>query len=113
ERLDAGPIRIGSQARINQPKLAPLTWTVTELQPGRAFSWRSSTAGLRSTGDHIVEASDGGAMVTLRMRQEGPLAPLIGLLYGGLTKRYLQMEAAGLKQWCESGQTEHTTAATA
>lgn len=43
-----------------------------------------------------------GTEVTLELRQNGPLAWLAGLLLGRLTRRYLALEAAGLKVYCEA-----------
>jgi hypothetical protein len=51
---------------------------------------------------HAVEPCARGSRVTLTVRFEGWLAPLIALLAGGLTKTYLSMEAAGLKARCET-----------
>jgi hypothetical protein len=41
--------------------------------------------------------------VTLGIRESGPLAPVTGLLLPGLIRRYVQMEADGLKHRCEAG----------
>ncbi|WP_202513189.1 hypothetical protein [Streptomyces sp. SID3343] len=38
---------------------------------------------------------------TLTLQQSGLLAPVVGMLAGGLTRRYLRMEAEGLKQRSE------------
>jgi len=32
ERLDDGPITLGSRARVKQPGQRPAVWTVTELE---------------------------------------------------------------------------------
>jgi hypothetical protein len=40
--------------------------------------------------------------VTLWIDQTGPLQPILGLFYKGLTRRYIQTEIEGLKRRCES-----------
>jgi uncharacterized membrane protein len=108
-RLDDGPLRVGSRALIRQPKFPPARWTVTELLPGRSFTWKSGAPGLWVYGHHSVEPSATGTSATLRLFYEGALARLMGRLTAGITKRYLGMEAAGLKQRSE----EHARAGAA
>lgn len=36
------------------------------------------------------------------LTRAGPLSPLLHLLAGRRTRRYLSQEAAGLKTWCET-----------
>ncbi len=38
QRLDQGPFQRGSQARVEQPKLPAVVWTVSEVQPLRQFT---------------------------------------------------------------------------
>jgi uncharacterized membrane protein len=102
QRLEAGPLRIGARARIVQPKLRPMVWTVTALVPNHSFTWVMSAAGTTGTADHRIEPAQGGVSVTLSIRNTGLLAPLVNLLYGGLTRRYLDMECRGLKRRCET-----------
>ena len=98
ELLDCGPLAVGSRVRISQPKLATLVWTVTELEPGRSFTWTAHSPGLFLKGEHCIDPAPGGRVtVTLSMRQGGVLAPLVHLVYGGLTRRYITTEAEGLK----------------
>jgi uncharacterized membrane protein len=102
ERLDDGPFRVGSRARVRQPRLPVAVWEVTELVPGQSFTWVARGPGLRSTGIHRVEAlPDGRSKMTAILEQAGPLGGLVGLLTKGLTERYLKMEAEGLKAHCE------------
>src|SRR6187401_338549 len=92
-----GPLEVGAVAKIRQPKLPPTAWTVTEVVPGRSFSWEAKAPGSRSVGEHeVTPTGDGSCDVRLRLEQTGPLGSLVGLLYRGLTKRYVQMEADGL-----------------
>jgi uncharacterized protein YndB with AHSA1/START domain len=52
ERLQTGPLQVGSTARIKQPKFPPTVWRVTELEPGRSFSWAAGGPGVATVGGH-------------------------------------------------------------
>lgn len=101
ERLDDGPFGVGSRARIRQPRLPVAVWTVTALEPGRSFTWQSPAPGLLSAGQHRVEPTGDASHVTLSLTWSGPLTPLVGLLFGPLSRRYVALEAQGLKRRCE------------
>jgi hypothetical protein len=74
-----------------------VSWTVTEVVPGRSFTWQSQAPGSRTTAWHeVTPTGDGSCTARLAIEQAGPLGSLVGLLYRGLTKRYVQMEADGL-----------------
>src|SRR4051812_27112587 len=98
---EGGPLREGSRAIVRQPKLPPATWTVTALDPARGFTWVSSGPGFRVTGHHYAEAIEGGTRATLGLEYSGVLGPLIARLTRGITRRYVQMEANGLKSRAE------------
>ncbi|HVE46847.1 MAG TPA: SRPBCC family protein [Acidimicrobiales bacterium] len=103
ERLDDGPLQVGSRARLKQPKFPPVVWAVSELDPGKSFSWTAKNVGVTSIGEHrIVPRTSGGVTVKLSLRQAGPLAPLLALLTSKLTRRYVETEAQGLKRRCET-----------
>ena len=105
ERLDGGPFAVGSRVRIRQPRFPAAIWTVTALEPGRYFEWRSPAPGLLSVGGHRVDAAgDRASRVTLSLAWSGPLAPVMRLLFGKLSRRYVEMEARGLKRRCEAAQ---------
>ena len=99
--LDKGPLRIGSRALIRQPRFPPAVWKVTALEPGRRFVWRSGMPGMWVYGDHSVELTPTGTRATLRLTYEGLLARLMGRMTRGITLRYLNMEASGLKRRSE------------
>lgn len=102
-RLDDGEFRIGSSARINQPRLLPATWTVSALEPGRSFSWTTTSPGLHIVGHHVVEQlGDGRSRVVLSTEATGALATFADSLTGKLAQRYIETEAAGLKRRSES-----------
>ena len=103
-RLDDGPLRTGSTAKISQPKIPTVDYVVTELEPGTSFTWVSGGTAARTTASHVLEPlPGGGTRVTLSVRQEGVLGSLVGRLYRGVTDRYLATEAAGLKARAEQG----------
>ncbi len=101
EPLGAGPLRVGSSYKLLQPKLAPAVWEVTRLEEGRGFSWVTKHPGVRVTGEHWIEETAQGCRVTLSLKFEGFLAPLIARIYRSLNERYLALEAEGLRARCE------------
>ena len=104
ERLDAGEFGVGSRARVKQPGMPGLVWEVTEYTPGEVFNWTSTVTGVTTTGGHrLAPARDGRVSVTLSLDQEGFLAPVVSRLTGSRSRRYVQMEADGLKRRSESG----------
>jgi uncharacterized membrane protein len=103
ERLDDAPFGVGSQVRISQPKLLALVWRVTEFEPGSHFTWQSSARGVTTLASHrVTPAGDGRTTVTLAIKQSGTVAWLVGFLRGRMPERYLDMEAEGLKKYCET-----------
>ena len=99
--LDGDGLAPGRRVRIRQPRLPALVWEVSELDPGRCFSWRAESPGVTSEGVHLVRSTAAGTSVTLGIRHSGPLAGIVGRLTGGRTRRYVRMEAEGLKRRCE------------
>ncbi|MEU8181025.1 SRPBCC family protein [Micromonospora sp. NPDC049044] len=104
ERGEPGPLAVGATARLTQPKLRPAVWRVTELTERQGFVWVSATPGVRTTAEHrLLPLPDGRTRVELALHQSGPLAGLIGWLYGGMLRRYLRLEADGLRRRSERG----------
>jgi uncharacterized membrane protein len=104
-RLDSGPIRVGSEAIVRQPSLPPARWRVTELEPGRSFTWETSAAGVTTVGGHVVEQDGERAVITLTLRIHGPLAWLAGALMGGLARKHVGMELEGFRRTAEPART--------
>jgi uncharacterized protein YndB with AHSA1/START domain len=97
-RSRTGPLTVGEQVVIEQPRLPRLTWTVTEVVPGRSFSWTAGSAVARGVGEHVLTPRrGGGCTATLRLRQVGPAGPLVAVVSRGLTRRYVRTEAEGLR----------------
>lgn len=101
-RINAGPFRIGARARVHQPKLPAADWIVTALQDGRGFDWESRAPGVRVVARHVIEPASGGSRVTLSVQYSGIVGDLIGRLTGSLNRRYIALEADGLKRRAES-----------
>jgi hypothetical protein len=101
-RLDTGPLRVGSTARVRQPTGRPMIWTVTELASERSFTWTASMAGIRSTGYHELTPTEAaGVRAVLTFTLTGPMAIVGRLLAGRRIRRYVDWEAAGLKRQSE------------
>jgi uncharacterized membrane protein len=102
ELLDT-PFVLASRARVHQPKLRAAIWTVTAFEENETFTWQSRSPGVTTTAAHdIIPGSDGRVTVRLTLDQTGPLSPVIALLAGRLTRRYVTMEANGLKAKAET-----------
>ena len=101
--LGGPPLRVGSRVRIKQPRMPEAEWTVTALEPDRSFTWEVRAAGMRGSASHEIAPGVGGASeLTLVVDQIGPAAGIVGRLAAGITRRYMDMEADGLKRRAES-----------
>ncbi|KZS66103.1 SRPBCC family protein [Mycobacterium pseudokansasii] len=103
ERLETGPLTVGSRSRVTQPKGRPMVWTVTELQPMRTFTWVATQTGLSIEAVHRIDQDGDGVRTTLELIMAGPLAWLAGLTAGSRVRSYVDMESNGLKRAAESG----------
>lgn len=98
ERLDEGPLRVGSRARIKQPGFPRLVWEVSDLREGEEFTWVTTAPGSRTAGRHVLRRNaDGTTHITLEIDQTGPVGVVVAAVIAGQTRRYLGLEAAGLK----------------
>ena len=81
--------------------MRPATWVVDRVDEGRAFVWHTAGPGYRITAEHLLEGREQGTRVLLRMVVTGALAPGLWYLAGGTIRRYVDEEAAALRQRCE------------
>ena len=91
--LAGGPTGVGSRFEVRQPKLPKAVWEVTDWQPGRSFTWVSTSPGIRSTAVHTVHDDGGGSRLDLSLEWSGPLAPILGLLIGRKARDMVETEA--------------------
>ena len=103
ELLTPAPFAKGSRVRLKQPKLPEGIWEITVWDAPSYFEWTQKTGGVMSVAGHRVEALDAGrARLTLSLDMRGFLIPVIGLFYKGLTNRYMNLEAEGMKRAAET-----------
>jgi uncharacterized membrane protein len=103
ELLTPAPMSKGSRVRLKQPKLPEGTWDITVWDAPSYFEWRQKSGGITSVAGHRVEMlEEGRSRLTLSLDMRGPLIPVIGLFYRGLTNRYMTIEAQGMKRAAES-----------
>ena len=102
ERLDPGPLAVGSRTRLSQPRLPTAVWTVTELTEGSSFTWESRSPGVTIVATHVVEPHPEGGRLTLALSLSGPLAGVGWLMTRKLTKQYVETEAASMKRAAET-----------
>jgi hypothetical protein len=100
--LDGTDLAIGHRFRIKQPGLPAVVWQVTELSEGESFTWEAHSPGVHSVAFHRVHPTAGGTQIVIGLRQTGSLAGLLKMLTETKTRRFLRLEAAGLKAAAEA-----------
>jgi uncharacterized membrane protein len=102
ELLTPSPLAKGSRVRLKQPKLPEGVWDITVWDPPSYFEWTQKTSGITSVAGHRVEGlGEGRARLTLTLDMRGFLIP-VALFYRGLTNRYMNLEAEGMKRAAET-----------
>lgn len=102
KRGEDTPFGVGATAHIKQPRLPAGDWRVTECQPDRWFASETKSPGLEIVAGHRITPGPTGCTVLLSIDQSGFMSGMVGRIYGGRIRRYLDMEANGLKARCES-----------
>ena len=106
--LDGPDLAVGKRFEIKQPRLPRLVWEVTEVLPGESWTWVQRSPGGSTLARHdVVATDDGHALVRQRLEQRGPIGAVVGRLMHGTTKRYLELEAQGLKARSEQRSRSH------
>lgn len=95
---DGAGLGVGKRFAIKQPGMQKLVWKVTEIDPGSSWTWVQRSPGVRVTARHWVSALAGGrTLVRQELDQRGALGAPVGWLMVNKTKRFLDLEANGLK----------------
>ncbi|MBL8351609.1 MAG: SRPBCC family protein [Burkholderiaceae bacterium] len=94
----------GSRFLIRQPRLKPQVWTVTDIQPGKSFTWEAGSPGTLLVASHtVIPTGPMSCRVSLVFRFHGIVGVVFGVILGSLTRKYLATEAASLRQVSEAG----------
>lgn len=102
ERLDTGPMAVGSRARLVQPGQRPTVWTVTEVEPERLFAWEATVFGMHMVASHIIDPSPSGCRNTLVLDLSGGPTPILGRLLASRLRHVLATENAAFKHHAET-----------
>jgi hypothetical protein len=102
DRITEGPLSVGSEVRIKQPRLAAMVWCVIELEAPARLTWRTHRGGVTTVAEHLLAPTSEGTTVTLTVDQSGVPAWLVGVITGSTTRRHLDLEAQGLKARSEA-----------
>lgn len=102
ERLDDGPIGVGSRARVKQPMQRAAEWTVRAVDPEQRFVWGTRMFGLELVAEHRLAPAGAGCTSTLVLDVVGRGASVFGRLLGGRLRAALRQENEGFKQAAET-----------
>jgi uncharacterized protein YndB with AHSA1/START domain len=103
ERLEPGPLALGSRTKLWQPQLMTTAWRVTALDSNAGvFIWETSRPGVKVIATHRVEPTQGGVRLSLALEYKGILGGLMAIQLKDLNWDYLTKEAQGLKARCEA-----------
>jgi uncharacterized membrane protein len=97
---DSG-LEVGHKVRLRAPALQSSVWKITEVDPGRSFTWETRSPILSIAAGHVIVPRDTGVTVELSADFTGVFAPLVGAVNSMLGRRYQEIEANGLKGRCE------------
>ena len=101
ERLDDGPMKLGSRARVKQPGMPSAVWTVTELDPGSVFAWQTKVGTVTMVGRHELEPSAEGCRNTVTVELSGFASTMLERVIGSRIGRAIETENVGFKRGAE------------
>lgn len=103
QRMEIGPLTLGSRTRIWQPRLMPSVWCVTSLDNQRhIFTWATRVMGVKVIARHQVEAVGAHSRLVLTLTYAGLLGAPLARMMRNVNWDYLAREGDGLRQRCES-----------
>jgi hypothetical protein len=109
-RLDDGPFRVGSTARVVQPFQRPTVWTVTHLEPRQSFEWFAKVGTITMTARHRLVPEADGIRNELSVEFSGFGSGLARRLIGSKIREAITIENEGFRRLAESADTPATVA---
>jgi hypothetical protein len=103
ERLDAGPLALGSRVRVRPKGMPAAVWKVFEYEEGHSFTWASSLApGVRIIGGYILTGDGDATDAEFWLDAEGALGSLLApVLRRTVFSRNTRSATEGLKRHME------------
>jgi uncharacterized membrane protein len=101
-RLDDGALRVGSKARVVQPRQRPATWTVTRIERPHLFEWETKVLSITITASHRLEAAPDACRNTLTVELSGFGSLLLARLVGRKIREAIETENQGFKRTAET-----------
>ena len=99
---DGANLAVGKRFSIKQPGMSKLVWKVSEIDHGSSWTWVQRSPGVLVTARHnVIAQPDGRTLARQQLEQRGVLGALVGRLMVKKTKRFLELEAQGLKACAE------------
>ncbi|MGH8162495.1 MAG: SRPBCC family protein, partial [Gammaproteobacteria bacterium] len=74
KHLNEGPLSVGSRARVEQPGMRAMVWTVTRLESENRFDWETQAAGIHIVASHLIESEDDRLVFTNALQMAGWLS---------------------------------------
>lgn len=108
ERLDSGPLALGSRVRVRPTRLPASVWVVTEFATEQSFTWESTMSpGVRLVGGHVLTPDGSGTNAEFSLEATGPLGKLLNpILRRTFFTRNTKSATDGLKRQVEDRRPE-------
>lgn len=92
---------IGAPVLIKQPGLPLSTWTITALDDGHSFTWRTTSRGVTTDAHHVVQEQAGATIVEFSITMFGPLAAIVWAVSRKKIKEFVNKEIESLQKLVE------------
>lgn len=94
-------LAVGARYRVEQPKLRPAIYEVTECIPECRFTWVQRFTGGEMIADHRIRPCGKGSELELSFTSTGLLGSILGKLFSSVISSYVGTETSSLKTRCD------------